>query len=288
MSLVRNKNKQPQRPRPQDTYVRKSKYNKNPFEISNDVHLSDDNNNDEDNNNLFDDNNSIYHLSDDNNFDNDDEDNNNLFDDNNSIYPSEDENNSNNSYLSEDNDSDFSQNNNSSSSDLFEDNDSDFSQNNNNSISDLSEGNSEDVEMDTEENNFKNITSLMMFTWITKHMIGNSAYKDLINIIHNKNFNLIDVPKNIQTLKEQRKYLPLHKIKKNIVNINKEKTSSNSPPTKISYSISIFDHIRTILNNPQIHIGQFKELTDNPLHKTFSPNLLNKVYKMSRRYAFNY
>jgi len=91
-----------------------------------------------------------------------------------------------------------------------------------------------------------------MFTWITKHMIGNSAYKDLVNIINNENFNPIDVPKNIQTLKKQRKCLPLHKIRENIVNINKEKTSSNSQPTKMAYSISIIDHIREILNNSQI------------------------------------
>ena len=91
-----------------------------------------------------------------------------------------------------------------------------------------------------------------MFTWITKHMIGNNAYKDLVNIINNENFDPIDVPKNIQTLKKQRKCLPLHKIKENIVNINKEKTSSNSQPTKMAYSISIIDHIREILNNSQI------------------------------------
>jgi hypothetical protein len=105
---------------------------------------------------------------------------------------------------------------------------------------------------DQNEDNFKNITSLMMFTWITKHMIGNNAYKDLVNIINNENFDPIDVPKNIQTLKKQRKCLPLHKIKENIVNINKEKTSSNSQPTKMAYSISIIDHIREILNNSQI------------------------------------
>ena len=102
------------------------------------------------------------------------------------------------------------------------------------------------------EDNFKSITSLMMFTWITKHMIGNSAYKDLVNIINNENFNPTDVPKNVQTLKKQRKCLPLHKINENIVNINKEKTSSNSQPTKMAYSISIIDHIHEILNNSQI------------------------------------
>ncbi|CAG8661746.1 8544_t:CDS:1, partial [Diversispora eburnea] len=159
--------------------------------------------------------------------------------------------------------SDFSEdnNNNSDYSDLSEDdnnNNSDYSDlsedDNNSDYSNLFEDdNNSDVEMDiSEETNFKNITSLMMFTWITKHMIGNRAYKDLVNIINNENFNPIDVPKNIQTLKEQRKHLPLHKIRKNIVNINKEKTSSNSQPTKMAYSISIIDHIRTILNNSQI------------------------------------
>ena len=112
--------------------------------------------------------------------------------------------------------------------------------------------NQDEDQDDQNEDNFKNITSLMMFTWITKHMIGNSAYKDLVNIINNENFNPIDVPKNVQTLKKQRKCLPLHKIKENIVNINKEKTSSNSQPTKMAYSISIIDHIREILNNSQI------------------------------------
>jgi hypothetical protein len=264
MSLnIRNRSKQTQRPRPRNTYVRKSKNNTDPsdqlnddnFDNYNEIHLSDDNNNsnnsddicllDEDNNS----NNSNSYLSGDDNSDN----------------------NSNNSYLSEDDNSDnnsnysgniylFEDNNNSGYSDLSEDNNnnSDYSNlpedDNNSDYSDLPEDdNNSDVEMDiSEETNFKNITSLMMFTWITKHMIGNSAYKDLVNIINNENFNPIDIPKNIQTLKEQRKHLPLHKIKKNDVNINKEKTSSNSQPTKISYSISIIDHIRTILNNSQI------------------------------------
>lgn len=82
--------------------------------------------------------------------------------------------------------------------------------------------------------------------------LGRNAYKDLINILTNENFNLHDIPNNIQTLKEQNNNLPLYKIRKNIVNINKEKTQSNSQPTKTAYSISIFDHIRAILNNPQL------------------------------------
>jgi hypothetical protein len=236
MSLnIRNKSKQILRPRPRDTYVRRSKYNADPSE-----QFNDDN---------FDNYNEIY-LSDDNNNSNNSDD----------ICPLDNEdNNSNNSYPSEDNNSD----NNSDYSDniyFFEDdNNSDYSDlskdDNNNSDSDFSEdNNNSDVEMDFSEEttNFKNITSLMMFTWITKHMIGNSAYKDLVNIINNENFNPIDVPKNIQTLKEQRKHFPLHKIRKNVVNINKEKTSSNSQPTKMAYSISIIDHIHTILNNSQI------------------------------------
>ena len=250
MSLkIRNKNKQSQRPRPRplDTYVRKSKYNTKPNDDnSNEISFSDDNNNSNNSDDIY--------LN---------EDNNTYF--NNSDYNSDyNSNNSDNSSNNSDNDSDYSDNNysNNNYSDniyLFDDdnnsNYSDLSEDNNNSnYSDLSEdNNNSDIEMDIlEETNFKNKTSLMMFTWITKHMIGNSAYKDLVNIINNENFNPIDIPKNIQTLKEQRKYLPLHKIKENIVNINKEKTSSNSQPTKISYSISILDHIRTILNNTQI------------------------------------
>ncbi|RHZ52781.1 hypothetical protein Glove_457g101 [Diversispora epigaea] len=105
---------------------------------------------------------------------------------------------------------------------------------------------------DQETGNFKNISTIMIFTWITKHMIGRNAYKDLIKILKNEDFNLQDIPNNIQTLKEQNKYLPLYKIRKNIVNINKEKVPSNSQFTKIAYSISILDHISTILKNTQI------------------------------------
>ncbi|RHZ52785.1 hypothetical protein Glove_457g98 [Diversispora epigaea] len=105
---------------------------------------------------------------------------------------------------------------------------------------------------DQETGNFKNISTIMIFTWITKHMIGRNAYKDLIKILKNEDFNLQDIPNNIQTLKEQNKYLPLYKIRKNIVNINKEKVLSNSQFTKIAYSISILDHISTILKNTQI------------------------------------
>ncbi|RHZ84173.1 hypothetical protein Glove_85g25 [Diversispora epigaea] len=242
MSLnIRNRSKQIQRPRPQNTYVRKSKnnidtsdqLNDNNFDNYNEIHLFDDNNNicflDNENNNS----NNSYSSEDNNSYNNSDYDN---------IYLFENNNNSDYSHLFEDN------NNNSDYSDFSKDN------NNNSDYSDFSEDdNNSDVEMDIEEEtNFKNITSLMLFTWITKHMIGNSAYKDLVNIINNEDFNPIDVPKNIQTLKEQRKHLPLHKIRKNIVNINKEKTSSNSQLTKMTYFISIIDHIRTILNNSQI------------------------------------
>ncbi|CAG8487916.1 9802_t:CDS:2 [Dentiscutata erythropus] len=188
--------------------------NDNNFDNYNEIHSFDDNNN----SNNFDD---ICLL--------DDEDNNSY-----NSYPSENDNSDNysdNIYLFEDNNnsgySDFSEdnNNNSDYSDLSEDdnnNNSDYSDlsedDNNSDYSNLFEDdNNSDVEMDiSEETNFKNITSLMMFTWITKHMIGNRTYKDLVNIINNENFNPIDVPKNIQTLKEQQKHLPLHKIRKNI------------------------------------------------------------------------
>lgn len=36
------------------------------------------------------------------------------------------------------------------------------------------------------------------------------------------------------------------------MNINKEKTPSNSQSRKTAYSISIFDHIHAILNNPKL------------------------------------
>ncbi|RHZ81177.1 hypothetical protein Glove_123g115 [Diversispora epigaea] len=229
MSLnIRNRSKQIQRPHTSD------QLNDNNFDNYNEIHLSDNNNNicflDNENNNS----NNSYSSEDNNSYNNSDY---------NNIYLFENNNNSDYSYLFEDN------NNNSDYSDLSKDDN-----NNNSDYSDFSEDdNNSDVEMDIEEEtNFENITSLMLFTWITKHMIGNSTYKDLVNIINNEDFNPIDVPKNIQTLKEQRKHFPLHKIRKNVVNINKEKTSSNSQLTKMAYSISIIDHIRTILNNSQI------------------------------------
>jgi len=110
----------------------------------------------------------------------------------------------------------------------------------------------DDHQDNQDEDNFTNISIMMMFTWITKHMIGRNAYRDLIKILKNEDFNLQDIPHNIQTLKEQNKHLPLYKISKNTVNINKEKAPSNSQPTKIAYSISIIDHIRAILENTQI------------------------------------
>ena len=74
----------------------------------------------------------------------------------------------------------------------------------------------------------------------------------MINIINNEYFDSKDVPRNIQTLKDERKNLPLYKIQKNSVKIIKKKTASNSLSTKYAYTISIFDHIRSILNNPKI------------------------------------
>ncbi|CAG8638127.1 218_t:CDS:1, partial [Diversispora eburnea] len=150
MSLnLRNKSKQIQRPRPQNTYVRKSKNN---------IDLSD-----QLNDNNFDNYNEI-HLFDDNN-------NSNNFDD--ICFFDDEDNNSYNSYLSENDNSD---NNSNYSNNIYL-----FEDSNNSDYSNLFEDdNNSDIEIDiSEETNFKNITSLMMFTWITKHMIGNYAYKDL-------------------------------------------------------------------------------------------------------------
>jgi len=153
-------------------------------------------------------------------------------------------------YSNDDLDQEYSDNNDDQNN---QDENQEYSDNDNNRYDqDDDQDNNQNNNQDDQAGNFKNISTMMIFTWITKHMIGRNAYKDLIKILKNEDFNLQDIPHNIQTLKEQNKYLPLYKIRKNTVNINKEKVPSNSQFTKIAYSISILDHISTILKNTQI------------------------------------
>ena len=153
-------------------------------------------------------------------------------------------------YSNDDLDQEYSDNNDDQNN---QDENQEYSDNDNNRYDqDDDQDNNQNNNQDDQAGNFKNISTMMIFTWITKHMIGRNAYKDLIKILKNEDFNLQDIPHNIQTLKEQNKYLPLYKIRKNTVNINKEKVPSNSQFTKITYSISILDYISTILKNTQI------------------------------------
>ncbi|PKK56081.1 hypothetical protein RhiirC2_800206, partial [Rhizophagus irregularis] len=56
---------------------------------------------------------------------------------------------------------------------------------------------------------FQNFTEMLLFTWITKHMITTKAYEDLVCILQHPDFQPEHVIKNIQQLRLMRKRLPL-------------------------------------------------------------------------------
>ena len=275
MSAVRKTKRKSQPPRSGLTYVRRSKNNPNFNNHNQPDDIFDDNleeyfNNHNQPDDIFDDNLEEYFDEDnlqDNLQDNFDEDNESDNNNNNNQQQQEDmiiDDDQNQEYYDDDQErsDDDQEYSNQEYSDKYQecfddyqdcsDDDQEYTDDNQEYSDDNQEYSDDDHQDNQDEDNFTNISIMMMFTWITKHMIGRNAYRDLIRILKNEDFNLQDIPHNIQTLKEQNKHLPLYKIRKNTVKINKEKAPSNSQPTKIAYSISIIDHIRAILENTQI------------------------------------
>ncbi|GES86735.1 hypothetical protein GLOIN_2v1790940 [Rhizophagus clarus] len=110
-----------------------------------------------------------------------------------------------------------------------------------------------------------------LFCWLQKHNISTSAYKDLVDILHNFKFNPSHVMKNIQRFQEWRKRLPLIPISAKSISILSKKTPSISKEIKNAYQFSIRDIIWYVLNNPSL------------LKSSNPPQYLNDTFSTSSR-----
>src|SRR6266540_2195236 len=99
---------------------------------------------------------------------------------------------------------------------------------------------------------FKNFTTASLFCWLQKHNISTNAYKDLAEIIHNSQFMLTHVIKNVQRFRKWRQHLPLLSILERSISISSKKTLSTSKNSKMAYQLSISDIIWHVLNNPSL------------------------------------
>jgi hypothetical protein len=99
---------------------------------------------------------------------------------------------------------------------------------------------------------FNNYTTTALFFWLQKHNVSTKAYEDLVDIIHNSQFESTHVVKNIRRFQSWRKRLPLLPIIKKPIKILPKKTPSTSRGSKLSYQLSISEIIWRILNNPML------------------------------------
>ncbi|UZO26392.1 uncharacterized protein OCT59_018620 [Rhizophagus irregularis] len=99
---------------------------------------------------------------------------------------------------------------------------------------------------------FDNYTTTALFCWLQKHNVSTKAYEDLVDIIHNPQFEPTHVVKNIRRFQSWRKRLPLLPIITKPIQILPKKTPSTSRDSKLSYQLSISDIIWRVLNNPML------------------------------------
>ncbi|CAB4378846.1 unnamed protein product [Rhizophagus irregularis] len=99
---------------------------------------------------------------------------------------------------------------------------------------------------------FDNYTTTALFCWLQKHNVSTKAYEDLVDIIHNPQFEPTHVVKNIRRFQSWRKRLSLLPIITKPIQILPKKTLSTSRDSKLSYQLSISDIIWRVLNNPML------------------------------------
>jgi len=99
---------------------------------------------------------------------------------------------------------------------------------------------------------FNNYTTTALFCWFQKHNVSTKAYEDLVDIIHNPQFEPTHVVKNIRRFQSWRKRLPLLPIITKSIKILPKKTPSTSRGSKLSYQFSISEIIWRVLNNPML------------------------------------
>ncbi|CAB4377599.1 unnamed protein product [Rhizophagus irregularis] len=99
---------------------------------------------------------------------------------------------------------------------------------------------------------FDNYITTALFCWLQKHNVSTKAYEDLVDIIHNSQFEPTHVVKNIRRFQSWRKRLPLLPIITKSIKILPKKTPSTSRGSKHSYQLSISEIIWRVLNNPML------------------------------------
>jgi hypothetical protein len=99
---------------------------------------------------------------------------------------------------------------------------------------------------------FNNYTTMALFCWLQKHNVSTKAYEDLVDIIHNPQFESTHVIKNIRRFQSWRKHLPLLPIITKSIKISPKKTPSTLRGSKLSYQLSINEIIWHVLNNPML------------------------------------
>jgi len=99
---------------------------------------------------------------------------------------------------------------------------------------------------------FNNYTTTALFCWLQKYNISTNAYEDLVNIIHNPQFEPNHVVKNIRRFRSWGKCLPLLPIITKSIKISSKKTPSTSQGSKFAYQLSISEIIWHVLNNPML------------------------------------
>ncbi|CAB4400348.1 unnamed protein product [Rhizophagus irregularis] len=99
---------------------------------------------------------------------------------------------------------------------------------------------------------FDNYTTTALFCWLQKHNVSTKAYEDLVDIIHNSQFEPTHVVKNIRRFQSWRKRLPFLPIITKSIKISPKKTPSTSRGSKLSYQLSISEIIWRVLNNPML------------------------------------
>ncbi|RPA86661.1 hypothetical protein BJ508DRAFT_321778 [Ascobolus immersus RN42] len=91
-----------------------------------------------------------------------------------------------------------------------------------------------------------------MFVWKNNHGISDQALTDLFEIVSQKWFDSSHLPRSATTLKNMRDQLPLPIIMSEKVEVDTNKTDSETPPEVTQYTFNVRELIERQLNNPQI------------------------------------
>ncbi|UZO01698.1 uncharacterized protein OCT59_020209 [Rhizophagus irregularis] len=120
---------------------------------------------------------------------------------------------------------------------------------------------------------FNNYTTTALFCWLQKHNVSTKAYEDLVDIIHNSQFEPTHVVKNIRRFQSWRKRLPLLPIITKSIKISPKKTPSTSRGSKLSYQLSISEIIWLLYrsgdfvyyhdDNDQKKLGRLRSILKN-------------------------